>query len=110
VLARRTEERWHCAGAIRRCGVTAGHYNGVVVGGWEEARRRRTHSRADTVCVCMCVCSCVCVCLEAVEGGREGGRVARLAAAVLCVLFVRCCCAMRLVCVLEIGEKMVLVS
>ncbi len=65
VLASRTEELWHCAGATWCGSVTAGDYYGVVVGGREEDRRRRTDSRAVTVCVC-------------IEGGREGGRVTRL--------------------------------
>ena len=49
------------------CGdVTTGDYNGVLVGGKEEERRRTDDRgyRADTVCVC----------IEWHGRGRQGGR------------------------------------
>ena len=58
-----------CAGETWCGGVTAGDYNGIVVGGREEERRRRTDNRgyrAVTVCVCVLRSS------RGREGGREG--------------------------------------
>jgi hypothetical protein len=63
VLASRTEKRSHCAGATWCGGVTAGDYNGVVVGGREEEKEEDGQPGGHGVCVCVCVCVCACVCV-----------------------------------------------